>query len=108
MSSVDQIYVRDPGNPAQRSRIQFVDLQGGTRAGFKTQYLARQDRWALWVLNLDTSVICGPILLVRGLSLLVPFQYNESVPPGTLWVSGKDMTLDNVDVGSRLLYRGPV
>lgn len=97
------------------TRIRFADRRGTTRfvqlpdcrVGLRVRYLATIDRWALWLLALDSSVIFGPVLLVGGDDLLYGRRHDPRVPQGQLFVTGGPATLANADVSAFLVYRAP-
>jgi hypothetical protein len=89
---------------AQRSTLQFVPLDG-LRVGLLAQWNAYLGAWGLWTHANDGAVICGPIRLVRGLDLWLPYKHDPRVPPGQLFVHGEDFTIANTDHTAMLLYR---
>jgi len=99
---ITQINVRVAAS--QRSTIQFVTLDD-VRIGLRFSYMASFQRWVMWLVAVDNEDIAGPIRLVPGLDLLLPYKYDPRVPPGVLFVDGDPPTLETVDLESRLLYR---
>lgn len=90
-----------------RARIQFVTL-GETRVGLQSRYSAFDQRWRLWLLDLDGSQICGPITLVPGIDLLVSHKHDPRVPPGQLFVYSLDRAApdaESMDATVALYYR---
>ncbi len=99
---IEQINVRLVAS--QRATTQFVTLSE-VRIGLKFQYMKSFERWMMWLLATDSTEIAGPIRLVPGLDLLLPFKYDPRIPPGQLFINGDPPTSETVDVSSRLLYR---
>lgn len=105
--TLTRIYVRRID--AERSRIQFVELDGA-RVGLKSRYSAFDDRWRLWLLDLDGTTLAGPITLVPGIDLLVSHKHDPRVPQGQLFTYAADRaapTLDTMDGSAVLYYRSP-
>ncbi len=95
------------GGTAARDRIQFVQI-GGTRCGLRCRHVALDDRWRLWVLALDGSVIFGPVTMVPGIDLLAGAKHDPRVPQGQLFVfspTREPPTLTTIDTTAVLYYR---
>lgn len=102
---VVQIHVRRL--ETQRGTMQFVTLDG-IRIGMRSRFSKYEQRWSLWLVATDGTTIAGSLKLVGGIDLLAGLKHDTRVPPGDLFVSVEDrapMTLDNVDVEAKLLYR---
>lgn len=83
----------------------FVYELDGVRIGLRFRHVAFLDRWALWLVALDGTEIAGPIMLMPGLDLLLPYKHDERVPPGQLFVRGEPPTKNTADKTSTLRYR---
>lgn len=82
----------------------------GTRIGFRFQFSSEQSRWFVWLLDLDLTLIAGPIRLVPGVDLLLQYKHDPRVPQGQLFVYSPTQappTLDTVDTDAVLFYRPP-
>lgn len=80
----------------------------GVQIGLRLQWLASSERWGLWLHALDESPMFGPALLVGGLNLWRPWQYDPRVPPGDLFVYSADFappSLTTADTEASLYYR---
>lgn len=83
----------------------FVYELDGVRIALRFRHVAFEDRWHMWLVATDGTDIAGPIRLVPGLDLLLPYKYDERVPPGQLFVRGDPPTKDTADLSSTLRYR---
>jgi hypothetical protein len=100
------------------TKIPFADRRGSTRfvqlpdvrIGLRLRYLTTIDRWALWLLALDETVIFGPVLVAGGHDLLYGRHHDTRVPQGQLFAwspEGEAATLASADTECVLLYRAP-
>lgn len=90
-----------------RARVQFVTL-GGLRVGLQSRYSAFDQRWRLWLLDLDGTLIAGPITLMPGIDLLVSHKHDQRVPQGQLFVYSADREApdaESMDTSVALYYR---
>lgn len=90
--------------PTQRNTLQYVDLDE-VRIGLRARYSALADRWFLWLVAVDGSIIAGPMRMVPGLDLLLSHKHDPRVPPGQLFIDGDPPTAETMDKESQLLYR---
>lgn len=101
-----QIKIR-PNNA--RASTQYPDF-GDVRCGLAIRYSGYDSRFYLWILDLDGTRIAGPIKLVPGIDLLLPYKYDPRVPQGELFCYSADRqppTLDTADTDAVLYYRAP-
>jgi hypothetical protein len=102
----------------QLTRIPFADRRGSTRyvqlpdarVGLRVRYLSTVDRWALWLLALDGSMLFGPVLVAPGHDLLHGRRHDSRVPQGQLFAyspDGEAATLASADTDCVLFYRAP-
>lgn len=92
-----------------RDAIQFATLDSA-RYAFRFRYIAYDDAWRMWLLDLDETRIAGPIRLVPGIDLLAPYKYDLRVPQGQLFLfseTREEGTLANIDSTVSLFYRPP-
>lgn len=103
MSDVDRIRVKLL-SPADRATLSFLELDG-VRIALRFRYSTLEDRWHMWIVATDGTEFVGPIRMLRGLDLLLPYKYDARVPPGQLFVRGEEMNAANADRTSELVYR---
>ncbi len=103
MSNIDRIRVKLV-SPADRATLSFLELDG-VRIALRFRYSTLEDRWHMWLVATDGTEFVGPIRMLRGLDLLLPYKYDARVPQGQLFVRGEEMTAANADRTSELVYR---
>ncbi len=90
--------------PEQRAVVETVELDS-TRITFRFRHSGAEDRWYMWLIDTAGVQICGPIKLLPGTDLILPYKYDARVPPGQLFVRGDPPTKDTIDLSSFLCYR---
>ena len=80
---------------------------GETPCGFRFRWLAEPDRWVVWILAADDTVLAGPDWLVPGIDLLSGKQHDPAIPRGSLFVHSAPATRANADEGATLYWRAP-
>jgi hypothetical protein len=103
VSNVERIRVK-LSSPSDRATLSFLDLDG-VRVGLRFRHNGFDGRWHLWLLGTDGTEFVGPIRMLRGLDLLLPYKHDARVPPGQLFVRGEEMDAANADRTSELCYR---
>ena len=77
----------------------------GVQVGLRFRHHAAENRWYMWLVSLDGIEFAGPLKLVSGLDLFLPYKYDERVPKGQLFVRGGEADKDTIDDTSLLCYR---